>query len=214
MGSLLDTPPFALLFPPLPRPHEHELGRLEGAGDGEAPWLHSMSFGVGPGPRSAPAFSGASSFPGTGGKEGQPFSLPLTGLRGLPHGNHPQKSEWRRALVFNAFLLWEPPAGVSFFLCSKEPSSLEGHSMRGSLSPSVASTPLEATTGHLEEAGMPATASQQPSGAQHKEQIAGDSDLSPIQTSPIPGSPWLRPHSGPVSLGTCCWPRSQSPREN
>lgn len=37
--------------------------------------------------------------------------------------------------------------------------------MRGSLSPSVASTPSEATTGHLEEAGMPAPASQQPLGA-------------------------------------------------
>lgn len=48
MGSLLDTPLFALLFPPLPRPHEHELGRLGGAGDGEAPWPHSVSFGVGP----------------------------------------------------------------------------------------------------------------------------------------------------------------------
>lgn len=36
----------------------------------------------------------------------------------------------------------------------------------------------------------------------------------PVQTSAIPVSPGLRQHSGPVSLGACCWLRPQSPREN
>lgn len=41
----LDTLPFALLFlPPLPRPHEHELGRLGVATAGGACWLHSVSL--------------------------------------------------------------------------------------------------------------------------------------------------------------------------
>ena len=35
-----------------------------------------------------------------------------------------------------------------------------------------------------------------------------------VQTSAIPVNLRLWQHSGPVSLGACCWLRSQSPREN
>lgn len=55
--------------------------------------------------------------------------------------------------------------GLFFCVCNKEPSSLEGHGMRDSLSPSEASTPLEAMTGQVEETAVLAAASSQPLGA-------------------------------------------------
>lgn len=139
----LDTLPFALLLLPLlPRPHEHELGRLGVAGAGGACWLRSVSLpSLGPATFQARWEGRTALRPPTDWSKGPPFlgTTPrnLSGAELLSLMLPPMEAvSWGLSLCV---------AGVQFFGRTQH---------AGSLSPSVALTPSEARTGQLISAAL------------------------------------------------------------